>query len=83
MTGAVLRPQPSRAIRTNEMERGVRYYGFLAPAAKKPWEQFVRLLDYTPVPAPPPCLPAHLLSFLPGPQPHPAGATSKATLKTA
>jgi hypothetical protein len=30
----------------------VRYYGFLAPAAKKRWEHIVRLLDYTPVPAP-------------------------------
>lgn len=25
----------------------VRYYGFLAPAAKRRWEQIVRLLDYT------------------------------------
>mgnify|MGYP001560615259 CR=1 FL=1 len=27
----------------------VRYYGFLAPAAKRRWEQVVRLLDFTPV----------------------------------
>ena len=29
----------------------VRYYGFLAPAARNRWEQIVRLLDFTPVPA--------------------------------
>jgi hypothetical protein len=40
----------------------VRYYGFLAPAAKKRWEQIVRLLDFTPAPTVPrvnelPCCP--------------------------
>jgi hypothetical protein len=40
----------------------VRYYGFLAPAAKRRWEQIVHLLRFTPTPAPPrvkelPCCP--------------------------
>ena len=40
----------------------VRYYGFLAPAAKRRWEQIVRLLDFTPAPElkrvpEPPCCP--------------------------
>jgi hypothetical protein len=40
----------------------VRYYGFLAPAAKRRWEQIVRLLKFTPAPGlkrvqEPPCCP--------------------------
>ena len=44
----------------------VRYYGFLAPAAKRRWEQIVRLLDFTPVSAPKPIHESHACPFCRG-----------------